>query len=83
MAKACNSFQSKELVLEMISVFLFSDLLDAINNAAYAFEQEHWQLLIDIVHKIRGGAVYCATERLLRVSSILEELLLSKKNFAD
>ncbi|NDH09460.1 MAG: sensor histidine kinase [Gammaproteobacteria bacterium] len=80
LAKACNSFQSKELVLEMISMFLSSDLLDAINNAAYAFEQEHWKLLIDIVHKIRGGAVYCATERLLRVSSILEELLLSKKN---
>lgn len=77
--KAKTSFQSKELVFEMISLFLSSDLVDAIDQSAYAFEQEHWPLLINIVHKIRGGAVYCATDRLLRASSILEELLLSEK----
>ena len=79
LTKALNSFQSKELVLEMMTMFLSSDLLDAIEQSAYAFEQEHWKFLADVVHKIRGGAVYCATERLLRVSSIFEELLLSKK----
>ena len=79
LTKACNSFQSKELVMEMMTMFLSSDLLDAIEQSAYAFEQEHWKLLANIVHKIRGGAVYCATERLLRVSTIFEEILLSKK----
>lgn len=78
--KAFSRIQSILTLKEMILMFLQQDLLDNLDSANYAFEQGHYQFLQDIVHKIRGGAVYCCTERLYSVSENLENVLMSQKD---
>lgn len=74
--KALMKIHSKAILREMIMMFLEQDLISAQQSSIYALEQENYGLLQEIVHKIRGGAIYCSTERLLKISEILEEALL-------
>ena len=75
LAKASSRVQSIATLKEMIVLFLDQDLRNNIESLSYAFENEHYDFLKDLVHKIRGGAIYCATDRLHKVSETLEQLL--------
>lgn len=72
---AMNRIQSEETLIEMVSLFLEQDLRTAFHVASIAFQQENYESLAEWVHKIRGGAVYCSTSKLYKVSETLEELL--------
>jgi PAS domain S-box-containing protein len=77
--KALNKIHSKAILREMVVMFLEQDLKPGQQMAVFAFEKENYDILLELVHKIRGGAIYCSTERLLKVSATLEDLLLEKK----
>lgn len=65
-------FGTKELLHEMLNIFIEQDLKKSKGMARMYFEKRQYHELKSIVHKIRGGAVYCGTERLQQVSKCLE-----------
>lgn len=78
--KAISRIQSQSTLKEMIMMFLHQDLEPNLDSANYAFEQRQYGSLQDIAHKIRGGSVYCCTERLHRVSESLENVLVNQED---
>ena len=77
---AINRIQCNHTLKEMITLFLEQDLRPGFHSASIAFQQEDYEQLLEWVHKIRGGAVYCATTRLFKISETLEELLVQSQH---
>jgi PAS domain S-box-containing protein len=73
---AQNRIQSNTILKEMLTLFLEQDLRPGFHAASIAFQQEDYEVLLDWVHKIRGGSVYCSMTRLTKISQILEEMLI-------
>lgn len=76
-AKILSKIHSYDTFHEMIILFLEQDILNHLEAALLAFEQGHFSFLQEFVHKIHGGSVYCGTERLQKVSEVLELLLMN------
>jgi PAS domain S-box-containing protein len=76
----CNAKGIKlTAVKELVMLFLQQDLRP---NVEYCIELEQDQnltALVDVVHKIRGGASYCSTLRLYKVSEKLESLFMENE----
>lgn len=77
-----NKMKNKVLVVEMLTMFLQLDLQPIFDQASLLFQQQAYDVLLEKVHKIRGGAVYCYAERLALVSESLENVLLDKNETA-
>jgi PAS domain S-box-containing protein len=77
--KAVSRLQSLSTLKEMVILFLEQDLLNNMESSTYAFEQGHYDFLQELVHKIRGGAIYCSTERLQKVSETMEAVLANQE----
>ncbi|MDQ5884349.1 MAG: hypothetical protein QG556_688 [Pseudomonadota bacterium] len=75
-SKILSKINSSETLREMVILFLEQDLLVNLDASTCAFEQGHYLFLQELVHKIYGGAVYCGTERLQKVSETLEQILI-------
>lgn len=75
-SKILSKIKSSETLREMVVLFLEQDLLTNLDASTYAFEQGHYLFLQELVHKIYGGAIYCGTERLQKVSEMLEQILI-------
>lgn len=75
-SRILSKINSLETLREMVILFLEQDLLLNLDASKYAFEQGHYLYLQELVHKIHGGAVYCGTERLQKVSEMLEKILI-------
>lgn len=73
---ALNRTQAQTILREMLILFLEQDLRPGFHAASIAFQQESYDVLLDWVHKIHGGAIYCSLTRLAKISQFLEELLI-------
>ena len=47
---------------------------------AVAYDQKDWQRVFKLVIKIKGGAIYCGTLRLLQVCNIIEQFWYDANN---
>ena len=74
--EAMKRIQSQTTLREMLSMFLEQDLRPGFHAASIVFQQESYGVLLEWVHKIRGGAIYCSLVRLAKISQLLEELLI-------
>jgi len=77
-----DKIKNKDLVVEMLTMFLELDLQPIFDEATLLFQHKTYAVLVEKVHKVRGGAVYCYAERLAKVSESLENLLLDKNEIA-
>jgi PAS domain S-box-containing protein len=76
---AQKRIQSDKTLKEMLTLFLEQDLSPGFHAASIAFQQENYEILLDWIHKIRGGAIYCSLIRLSKISQYLEELLIQNQ----
>lgn len=78
--KGLISLGDVNLLREMVQLLL-TELITIDKPALQqAFDKKDYQQLGDIAHKIKGGALYCGTLRLIEACKVIE--LLSKKNQA-
>lgn len=74
--KICSKGIELNYVKELVNLFLHQDLKPNVSQVILYEQNNNTKELFELVHKIRGGAVYCSTQRLYKASDTLESLLL-------
>jgi PAS domain S-box-containing protein len=79
---ALKQFGSYPLLTQMLRLFLQDDLIHAKEQSISMHESNNLNELGAIVHRIHGATVYCATERLKRISVQLETAIVDRNHIA-
>lgn len=79
---AQRQFGSPHIVSEMMKQFLEDDLSYAKAHSITLFESNNLAALGALVHRIHGATVYCATERLNRITRHLDSAIHERNEIA-
>ncbi len=73
----------EDLAKEMI-VMMINSFPEELIKLKKAYEGPNWNIILDITHKLHGGASYCGTPRLKKACARLEDCLISdQKEHSD
>jgi PAS domain S-box-containing protein len=70
----------KELLIDLIKISSNTLLIEELNNLKTAYDTQNWQMIQKIAHKLKGGALYCGTTRMIYACQFIENYLESKEH---
>lgn len=72
--KALKSFnQDKALVQDILKSMVEHEIPETLQSIYLAHAEENWDAIADLVHKMKGGAMYCGTTKLQYACTYFEK----------
>ncbi len=70
-----NSMGGNEELMQEIMMMFLQALPEEIARLQFSYENEDWEMLKTVTHKLKGGASYCGTLQLNKICISLEEAI--------
>jgi two-component system aerobic respiration control sensor histidine kinase ArcB len=71
---------SQELLKEILTMLVDQSIPEELSNLKIAYTKQDWDSIQKIAHKMKGGALYCGTIRMLYACQYLERYRLAGHN---